>query len=167
MRSRKLQAGASARRPASPHAREPVPSAAEAAKNGDRRTSRKLLVADDEEHVRLLLRVALEVDGYEVLTAADGEQVIQVALTERPDLIILDNVMPRSRGWRVAQSLRDMGAGEIPVIFFSGRASEEDLREAREAGAIAYLTKPLDFERLLELVHRIFAEASGPTPRDR
>jgi DNA-binding response OmpR family regulator len=112
----------------------------------------RVLVADDSETILLLLRTRLEMEGYEVSTAADGQEVVE-ALAEtdpgqEPDLILLDAMMPRMSGLDVLRTLRDEGS-ETPILIVSAHREEETLNQAEVLGANACVAKPIDFEDLL------------------
>jgi CheY-like chemotaxis protein len=120
----------------------------------------RVLVIDDEEPIRLLCRVNLRLAGMEVLEAPNGAAGIEVARRERPDLILLDVMMPEVDGWEVVAALADdPSTREIPVVFLTARTDRVDQRRGLEAGAVAYVTKPFDPVRLgpflQELLDRI------------
>ena len=109
------------------------------------RTGRRVLVVDDEQTIRLLCRVNLTASGIEVLEAPDGETGLELARSERPDLILLDVMMPGIDGWEVARRLAaDDKTSEIPVVFLTARAGDEDRQLGEEAGAVGYVVKPFD-----------------------
>jgi DNA-binding response OmpR family regulator len=112
----------------------------------------RVLVADDSETILLLLRTRLEMEGYEVSTAADGQEVVEAlaetAPGEEPDLILLDAMMPRMSGLDVLRTLRDEGS-ETPILIVSAHREEETLTQAEGLGANACIAKPIDFEDLL------------------
>jgi DNA-binding response OmpR family regulator len=117
-----------------------------------------VLVADDEPPIRLLCEVNLALAGMEVLTAADGEEALQVARSELPDLVLLDLMMPRIDGWTVAQELAaGQATSQIPVVFLTARATTIDCRRAEELGALGYVLKPFDPVRLAPLVTEVVA----------
>src|SRR5918912_3075390 len=109
-----------------------------------------VLVCDDDPVILRLLQVNLELEGYRVLLAEDGEKAVEVAAAEHPDLVILDVMMPRMDGYEACRRLK---AGEltrdIPVIFLSARAEKADIDKGRQQGASDYLTKPFDAGDLL------------------
>lgn len=106
---------------------------------------KRVLVADDEASMRLLLRVNLPLSGYDVVEAADGETALAVAREEHVDLILLDVMLPGISGFDVAEHLRkDSATAHIPIVFVSARADEADVRHGLELGALGYITKPFD-----------------------
>ena len=121
----------------------------------------RVLVVDDEEGIRVLCRVNLELGGYEVLEAADGFTALEVARTQRPDLIFLDIMMPRMDGWEVLEQLKeDAATASIPVVLLTARTSEEDQIRGWGEGILEYLSKPFNPQRLVEWAEQAL------TPRD-
>ena len=122
----------------------------------------RVLIIDDEAPIRLLCRVNLEAEGMEVIEASDGESGIEAARRERPDVILLDVMMPRLDGWSVAQELvRDELTKEMPIIFLTARAEVRDRARGLDIGGIEYVTKPFNplelaplIESLLERIRR-------------
>ena len=112
----------------------------------------KVLVADDSETILLLLRTRLEMEGYEVATAADGQEAVEAldgaGPDGQPDLILLDAMMPRMSGLDVLRRLRDEGS-ETPILIVSAHREVETLNQAENLGANACVAKPIDFEDLL------------------
>ncbi len=120
----------------------------------------RVLVIDDEAPIRLLCRVNLEAEGMEVIEAGDGPSGLDLARRERPDVVLLDVMMPRLDGWRVAeQLLDDERTSEIPIIFLTARAEFRDRARGLDIGGVDYVTKPfnpLDLAPLVrELLERI------------
>jgi DNA-binding response OmpR family regulator len=122
----------------------------------------RVLIIDDEAPIRLLCRVNLEAEGMEVLEAADGVQGVETARRERPDVILLDVVMPRLDGWDVAETLaKDEATKEVPIIFLTARAEIRDRAHGLDIGGVEYVTKPFSplelaplIESLLERIRR-------------
>ena len=113
----------------------------------------RVLVVDDEAPIRLLCRVNLEAEGMEVLEAADGPAGLETALRERPDVILLDVMMPGLDGWRVAEELvENPQTSAIPIIFLTARAELRDRARGLDLGGLDYVTKPFN---PLELAPRI------------
>jgi two-component system phosphate regulon response regulator PhoB len=104
-----------------------------------------VLVVDDEETMRLLCRVNLSVSGVGVLEAPDGETGLEMARREKPDLILLDVMMPGIDGWEVARRLgADPETKDIPIVFLTARAGAEDRLIGEQVGAVGYVVKPFD-----------------------
>lgn len=104
-----------------------------------------MLVVDDHAPLRTLCRLNLEPAGFRVLEAADGDEALAAVSRDRPDVILLDIMMPRMSGWKVASALlADESTDKIPIIFITARAGLSDRIRAFELGAHAYLTKPFD-----------------------
>lgn len=117
---------------------------------------RTVLVVDDHAPMRTLCRVNLEVAGFRVLEAADGDEALVAVSVDRPDVILLDIMMPRVSGWEVAAALiADRSTDRIPIIFITARSAVPDRIRALELGAQAYLTKPFDPAGLATTVTRV------------
>ncbi|HWH05242.1 MAG TPA: response regulator [Gaiellaceae bacterium] len=113
----------------------------------------RVLVIDDEAPIRLLCRVNLEAEGMTVLEAADGPSGLALAQEERPDLVLLDVMMPGLDGWGVAEHLlEDEGTSSIPIIFLTARAEFRDRARGLDIGGIDYITKPFNPVELAPLV---------------
>jgi two-component system alkaline phosphatase synthesis response regulator PhoP len=124
----------------------------------------RILVIDDEPDVLLLCRVNLQFDGHEVLEASDGDTGFKTALVERPDLIVLDVMMPQRDGFAVLKELRERDeTRDIPVILLTARAQEDDQVRGWLAGAAEYVTKPFSPTDLTESVRSVLAM----TPEER
>ena len=114
----------------------------------------KVLVIDDEAPIRLLCRVNLEAEGMDVIEAEDGSVGVELARSERPDVILLDVMMPGMDGWEVLQALQaEQGTSKIPIVFLTARAELRDRAQGLELGGIDYVTKPFDPVGLAPLVH--------------
>lgn len=121
-------------------------------------TKKKILVADDESDLLYAVTLQLETNGFEVLSATDGQQALEKARKGNPDLIILDLMLPKIDGFKVCRMLRlDTRYKDIPIILFSARAQESDKKAGQEVGANAYVVKPFEPKVLLgkinELLH--------------
>ena len=112
-----------------------------------------VLIVDDEQHIRLLIEQTLEEledDGVELLTAADGEQALDVVANQAPDLVFLDVTMPKKDGFEVARAIKaDPRMRATTVILLTARGQAVDREEGLAAGADQYLTKPFDPDDLL------------------
>jgi CheY-like chemotaxis protein len=135
------------------------PGAEQAAEHGDTRADARratkgcVLIVDDEQAIRLVCRVNLRSAGFDTLEAWDGVEALALARAERPDLILLDIMLPALDGWRVAEEL---GAGEdtreIPIVFLSARSEPADAQRGHELGGVGYITKPFDAAGLPDVV---------------
>jgi CheY-like chemotaxis protein len=115
-----------------------------------------VLVIDDEQAIRAVCSVNLTASGMDVLEAADGERGLDLARRERPDLILLDVMMPGVDGWDVARRLgADPSTREIPVVFLTARAEASDRRHAQHLGGVGYIVKPFDPVKLGELIEDV------------
>lgn len=109
----------------------------------------KVLVADDEPHLLRLVKFRLEREGYEVLTAVDGESALQMARNEHPDLCVLDVMMPKRSGFDVLRELRsDDACVGMKVIMLTARAQDRDVDVGFSLGADDYITKPFSPQEL-------------------
>ncbi|MER7506489.1 response regulator transcription factor [Nonomuraea pusilla] len=121
----------------------------------------KVLVVDDDEVIRQLIAVNLNLEGFEVETATDGQDCLDRVLDVMPDVITLDVMMPHLDGWTTAQRLRTEAAtSHIKVVLVTARAQDDDRRRGRGIGVDAYLTKPFDPAELIQVV-RDLAAAGG------
>ena len=120
----------------------------------------RVLIVDDEPDLLRALGLRLKAAGYEVLVAADGIRAMQTAIRDQPSVIILDIGMPGGDGHTVAQRLKaSIRTLAIPIIFLTARKSPEDLKRAKEAGAVAYLLKPFKPEELLAAIAKALSDA--------
>lgn len=118
---------------------------------------RKILTVDDEKHIVRLIQVNLERQGYEVVTASDGREALEKVDAERPDLVILDVMMPYMDGFEVLQNMkRNPSTRDIPVIMLTAKAQDADVFKGWQSGVDCYLTKPFNPMELISFVQRIF-----------
>jgi excisionase family DNA binding protein len=108
-----------------------------------------VLVVDDDARVREFIRVHLEMEGYAVAEATDGEEALRAIEGQAPDLVLLDVVMPGVDGWQMLQRMQEQH-GSIPVIMFSGKVDEESVAEAARRGAQGFIGKPFDPQQLID-----------------
>ena len=121
-----------------------------------------VLVADDEEDIRSLVAFRLKRAGYEVITAADGEEALLLATTRLPDLAVLDMMMPKATGLEVTRSMREHEATkDIPVILLTARAQEGDVISGFEAGADDYVKKPFSPQDLQARVQALLERSAA------
>ena len=119
----------------------------------------RVLVVDDSAVIRDLIAVNLELEGFEVTVAGDGEEALERVAEQRPDVITLDVVMPRLDGFETAERLRaDPAYADIPLIMVTARAAAADLSKGEELGVDGYLTKPFEPAELVALVGRLARE---------
>ncbi|MFN2594904.1 MAG: response regulator [Actinomycetota bacterium] len=119
-------------------------------------TGKRILVCDDDPVILRLLQVNLELEGYEVLTAQNGEEAVEVATAEIPDLILLDIMMPRMDGYQAVQEIKAQESTKhVPVVFVSAKAQQADVDLGKSYGVADYLTKPFDPTEMIELVARL------------
>ncbi|OGC10934.1 hypothetical protein A3K48_00095 [candidate division WOR-1 bacterium RIFOXYA12_FULL_52_29] len=115
----------------------------------------KALVVDDEPDVLSLLEVLLTSYGYSVITASDGQQALEKARVEHPDIILLDVMLPKLDGYKVARMLKfDENFKHIPIIMLTAKVTDRDKEMGIETGADIYLTKPFEAENLLSAIER-------------
>jgi two-component system alkaline phosphatase synthesis response regulator PhoP len=134
-----------------------------AAKEGDERRQ-KILIVEDEPDMVLGLRDNFEFEGYEVVTASDGASGLDKARSEKPDLMILDIMMPKLSGLEVCKTLRGEGF-EKPIIMLTARGQEIDKVVGLELGADDYVTKPFSIRELLARVRAILRRTEGSKRR--
>jgi CheY-like chemotaxis protein len=115
-----------------------------------------VLVVDDEDSIRLLCRVNLSLENLDTAEAGDGDTALRLARELKPDLVLLDVMMPQVDGWQVAEELgRDAATRELPIVFLSARAEPADYRHAHDLGAVGYVTKPFDPTTLGSVLHEV------------
>ncbi|PIQ83485.1 MAG: two-component system response regulator [Candidatus Omnitrophica bacterium CG11_big_fil_rev_8_21_14_0_20_63_9] len=125
---------------------------------------KKILVVDDEQQLALAVKIRLQSRGYQVVTAHDGQQALELAAKDQPDLILLDVLMPVMDGYSCLRELNTrFGRGKIPIIILTARDRMKDLFELE--GIEDYVIKPFDHDDLLVRIDRAFKRrAAGKTP---
>jgi|SRR4051812_33003807 DNA-binding response OmpR family regulator len=119
-----------------------------------------VLVVDDDPVILKLLEVNFEMEGFEVVRAADGAEGLERARAVLPDIVILDVMMPRMTGYEVAKALReDEDTAHIPIIFVTARAQSQDVERGMELGVDDYVTKPFDPLDLIARVNTLLARS--------
>jgi two-component system cell cycle response regulator DivK len=122
-----------------------------------------LLVVEDFEDSRFMLRRLLEIAGYSVLEASDGEQAVELAVQKRPALILMDLSLPKLDGLAATRKIRQhQTMGKVPIVAVSAHDAPESRIEALEAGCDEYVTKPIDFDNLNALLKRLLPEEGNP-----
>jgi DNA-binding response OmpR family regulator len=123
---------------------------------------KKILVVDDEDDILHFLELVLREKGYEVSTASTGHEALTKAQIERPDLVLLDIMMPQMDGWEVLKLLRvDEGTSRIPVAMLSARTEAKDRVQGLQEGAIDYICKPFSLQELLGKIGSIFDQVGS------
>jgi two-component system alkaline phosphatase synthesis response regulator PhoP len=122
----------------------------------------KILVVDDEIYIVHILDFSLGMEGYEVVTALDGEQALEKMKTEKPDLIVLDIMMPKLDGYEVCKAVKaDPATKQIPVILLSAKGRNVDQSMGFEVGADDYITKPFSPRKLVERINQLLGQTVG------
>ncbi len=117
--------------------------------------SKKILVVDDEKDIVETLSFMMRARGYEVIEAYDGEEGLKLAKEQSPDLMILDVMMPKINGYKIARLLKyDSKYKHIPIIMVTARGQDSDKLIGEETGADEYITKPFEFEEVLDCVNK-------------
>lgn len=118
--------------------------------------AQRVLVVDDDDVIRQLITVNLELEGFDVVTAFDGQDALDKVKDADVSVVTLDVMMPRVDGWEAAARLRsDPDTAHIKVVLLSARAQEADLQRGEKIGVDAYLTKPFDPDELIDIVRRL------------
>jgi two-component system alkaline phosphatase synthesis response regulator PhoP len=126
------------------------------------------LVVDDEDSIRELIEVTLQMEGYRTIGAPDGPSALEIARTNRVDVVTLDIMMPGMDGWEVAQRLgRDAGTRDVPIVVVSGKPLVELDAAPGRSLASAVLTKPFDFATFVEVVADVVAARVRDLPKQR
>ena len=119
-----------------------------------------ILIADDHDHLRLLVSKTLGGPDYRIIEARDGDEAYALAMTESPDVLILDWMMPGKTGIQVVEALRkDPGFRDVPVIMLTARAQNADRNRAVTLGVHSYLVKPFSPIELMDTVEKILGES--------
>lgn len=122
----------------------------------------RLLLIDDHQTMHRLLEAIMRIRGYELLYAENGRQGIAMARQERPDLILLDVMMPDMDGFKVCQYLKGHDeTRDIPVMFLTARGAESDVETGRKAGGDGFMTKPFQASEILGQIDRLLAGKSA------
>jgi CheY-like chemotaxis protein len=126
---------------------------------------KKILAVDDESDLLLIIKTALFSEGYDVVTASNGPDALALAQDHKPDLIILDMMMPEMNGFEVLDNLRRQEATMgIPVIMLTGVSEKGKIRQALDAGINYYIVKPFEFHDLIAKVKIAIADSEGGGP---
>ena len=121
--------------------------------------AKKILIIEDEVELVEMVKMRLEASGYDVITAYDGKAGLEKAREEKPDIIILDLMLPKMDGYKVCGLLKkDARYAKIPIVMFSAKAQEEDVALGTELGAEAYITKPFEPPMLLAKIKELIGD---------
>lgn len=113
----------------------------------------RVVIVEDEPHIVLSLEFLLRREGYEATSAADGEEGLALVKRLRPDVVLLDLMMPKLNGYQVCQAIKsDPGLASIPIIILSAKGQEVEILKGLELGASAYVTKPFGNAEVLEAI---------------
>ena len=119
----------------------------------------KVLIAEDERDIRDLITFTLRFAGYDVVSAANGEEAVEKALKEMPDLILMDVRMPRMTGYEACKKIKvEESTKDIPVVFLSAKGQESEVTAGLNAGAVEYILKPFSPDQLTERVRTILKQ---------
>lgn len=125
-------------------------------------TIRNILVVDDDPDIRTMLEIAFVTEGYAVTSAGDGKAAVDAAVRNRPELIVLDVMMPGVDGIDVLRSLKsDPRTADVPVVLLTAKSADADVWAGWEAGADYYITKPFECEELFRFIDHL-GDPEGP-----
>lgn len=120
--------------------------------------NRKILVVDDDEHILRSLAQYLELEDFDVTTASGGAEALERFAESRPDLMVLDVMMPGMDGFEVLQKIRqDTETSALPVLMLTARDQHADIMKGYQMGATSYLVKPFNLDELVEAINEVFA----------
>ena len=125
--------------------------------------SQKIVVVEDDINIAELLRLYLEKDGFEVLIAHDGGEGLRLAESEKPDLVMLDIMLPIMDGWQVCRAIRKNS--KVPIIMLTAKGETEDKVTGLEMGADDYIVKPFEVKELLARVHAVLRRTGEEVPQ--
>jgi CheY-like chemotaxis protein len=121
----------------------------------------KILIAEDERDIRDLVTFTLQFAGYEVVSAANGSEAVEMARAELPDLIMMDVRMPVMTGYEACRLLKEDGqTQDIPIVFLSAKGQEQEVQSGMDAGAVDYILKPFSPENLTRRVEEILTRST-------
>jgi two-component system alkaline phosphatase synthesis response regulator PhoP len=139
--------------------------AAIASREVSRMSKGKILVVDDEIYIVHILDFSLGMEGYDVVTALDGEQALERIRSEKPDLIVLDIMMPKLDGYEVCKTIKsDPATKQIPVILLSAKGRNVDQKMGFDVGADDYITKPFSPRKLVERINQLLGQSISERP---
>ncbi len=119
-----------------------------------------ILIADDEEDIKMILAMYLENNGFEVITAFDGLSAVEQAKENKPDAILMDIMMPIIDGIEVTKQLKNLAeTKDIPVVMLSAAAQSDKMEKAMKAGASDYISKPFEPDEVMQILNRVLKKA--------
>lgn len=119
----------------------------------------KILAVDDEKHIVRLVQITLEKEGFDLVTASNGREALEKLASEKPDLVVMDVMMPEMDGLEALAKMKaDPATAKIPVIMLTAKAQDSDVFRGWQSGADLYLTKPFNPAELVTFVKRIFSD---------
>ncbi|RMG88028.1 MAG: response regulator [Chloroflexi bacterium] len=122
----------------------------------------RILVAEDERDIRELIAFTLTFAGHQIVQAANGEEAVELAQKEKPDLILMDVRMPRMTGYEACRAMKAIDTvKDIPVVFLSAKGQDEEVQTGIESGAVAYILKPFAPDELTQRVAEILQEVGA------
>ncbi|MBS2035538.1 response regulator [bacterium] len=122
----------------------------------------KILVVDDDEHILRSLSQYLELEDFNVVSASSGPEALTLFQQEKPDLLVLDVMMPGMDGFQVLEKLRnDPETASVPVLMLTARDQHNDILKGYQMGATSYLVKPFNLDELVEAIREVFASKPG------
>lgn len=128
-------------------------------KEATKKSAKKILIVDDDKFILEYMQINLQLDGYNVLEAFDGDEAIKKALEEIPDLILLDIMMPKVDGWEVCKALKENPATKnIPIIMVSAKTQVDDFIKGMDAGATFYIMKPFSPAQLSDAIQKALTQ---------
>jgi DNA-binding response OmpR family regulator len=122
----------------------------------------KVLLVDDEKSILMMLEVNFRAAGFDVVTATSGAGALEMAVTARPDAVVLDLGLPDVDGWKVVKRLRELdGVASTPIVVLSGTDRNDALVRGYASTVEAYVTKPVEPDELVQIVRRVLARSGG------
>ena len=123
----------------------------------------RVVIVEDEPHIVLSLEFLLQREGYDTTSAADGEEGLALVKRLRPDVVLLDIMMPKRNGYQVCQAIKsDPDLAAIPIIMLSAKGQEVEILKGLELGASAYITKPFYPNELIDSINQVLGIADSP-----
>ena len=126
----------------------------------------KILVVDDEVNILTILKDSLEFSGFQVVTAPDGQEALDMVAKENPELVVLDIGMPKMDGWEVCRRLKsDPKTKGLPIIILTAYTQSSDQKRGAQLGADCFVAKPCDFTYLVEQINTLLANKKANSPK--